>query len=331
MFGRLGNRTSGDVPRYPASADQGTTDHLAWAWPSIDLDPTADSDATAPIPLPIPLPSQAPIPAPRHTTHAAAPTRPTRRWKTAIGLTALTVAAGSLGGLVTEVVAGHPESTPAPLVRSSEFAPSTMNVANVVTAISPAVVAVHAQSDTERSAGTGIVVTATGQIVTNAHVVDGARSVTVTPTGTTTSRPARVVDVSTAADIAVLQVADWTGLRAAPLAAADQIRVGDDVIAIGNALNLGGDPSVTRGIVSGVNRTMISTGESLTGMLQTDAPVSAGDSGGPLVNAAGQVIGVDTAVATASDGNTVQNVNFAIPVGRLLTVLHSFGVYPPGS
>ncbi|HEV7537036.1 MAG TPA: PDZ domain-containing protein, partial [Acidimicrobiia bacterium] len=95
---------------------------------------------------------------------------------------------------------------------------------------------------------------------------------------------------------------------AAELGRSADMKVGDDVVAIGNALGLRGDPTVTRGIVSALNRTV----ENLTGMLQTDAAINPGNSGGPLVNSAGQVIGINTAVA--ADG--AQNIGFAIPIDK---------------
>src|SRR5439155_17149562 len=90
----------------------------------------------------------------------------------------------------------------------------------------------------------------------------------------------------------------------------------DDVVAIGNALDLPGGPTVTKGIVSALDRSIDTESASLTGMIQTDAAISSGNSGGPLVNAAGQVIGINTAVALGSDRVKAQNIGFAIPIQR---------------
>jgi len=94
--------------------------------------------------------------------------------------------------------------------------------------------------------------------------------------------------------------------------------VGDDVVAIGNALALDGGMTVTRGIISAVDRSIETDTGSLAGLLQTDAAISSGNSGGALVNAAGQVIGINTAAATSSGTVTASNIGFAIPVDDAL-------------
>ena len=96
--------------------------------------------------------------------------------------------------------------------------------------------------------------------------------------------------------------------------------MGDDVVAIGNALALEGGPTVTRGIVSALNRTIEDESGSLSGLIQTDAAISSGNSGGPLVNAAGQVVGLNTAVATSSQSVSAENIGFAIPINQALQV-----------
>ena len=106
-----------------------------------------------------------------------------------------------------------------------------------------------------------------------------------------------------------MQVQDVDDLVAADLGSSDDLQVGDEVIAIGNALNLGGDPTVTRGIVSAKDRDLTAEGITLTGLLQTDAAINPGNSGGPLVNAAGEVVGMNTAIVADA-----QNLGFAIPI-----------------
>ena len=164
------------------------------------------------------------------------------------------------------------------------------------------------------AAGTGIVDYGDGYIVTNAHVVDGATSVTVTLAGETTARQATVISTDTEHDIAVLKVSDTTGLKAATFGDSSTLAVGDEVVAVGNALDLDGGMTVTQGIVSALDRE-IETEESssLTGLIQTDAPISSGNSGGPLVNAAGEVIGMNTAAASSSGSVNASNIGFAIP------------------
>jgi S1-C subfamily serine protease len=99
------------------------------------------------------------------------------------------------------------------------------------------------------------------------------------------------------------------------------VAVGDDVVAIGNALALEGSPTVTRGIVSALDRSIDTSSGQLTGLIQTDASISSGNSGGPLANAAGEVIGVNTAAAASSQGTTAENVGFAISIDKAMTVV----------
>ena len=121
-------------------------------------------------------------------------------------------------------------------------------------------------------------------------------------------------------DVAVLRVDDPSGLVAADIATAGSAAVGDQVIAIGNALALDGGMSVTQGIVSAVDRSIESDSGTLTDLIQTDAAISSGNSGGPLANAAGQVIGINTAVAASSGGVQASNIGFAISIARALEV-----------
>ncbi len=124
----------------------------------------------------------------------------------------------------------------------------------------------------------------------------------------------------TAADLAVLRVDDPTGLVPAPLATTAST-VGEPVVAIGNALALEGSLTVTEGIVSAVDRSISAgSGESLTNLIQTDAAISSGNSGGPLVNAAGEVIGIDTAVASSSGSVQASNIGFAIAIDHARSV-----------
>ena len=140
-------------------------------------------------------------------------------------------------------------------------------------------------------AGSGFVISDEGYVLTNNHVVDGASSITVNVLRRHAPRTATVVGTDPTHDVAVLKIADIHG--ATPLALADTstLQVGDEVLAIGNALDLGDSPTVTLGIVSAKDRTIQTDTESLSGLLQTDAAINPGNSGGPLVNAAGQVVG----------------------------------------
>jgi len=139
--------------------------------------------------------------------------------------------------------------------------------------------------------------------------------------GVARARTAELVGIDSAADLALLRIKGASGLPAATLGASASLRVGDDVVAIGNALALEGGPTVTRGIVSALNRTLQSGGVDMQGLIQTDAAISSGNSGGPLVNAAGEVVGINTAVAVSSESTTAENIGFVIPVDRVQPAL----------
>ncbi len=203
--------------------------------------------------------------------------------------------------------------------RDQEYGP--IDVASVNAVVGASVVAIQrviADGPLQgESFGTGVIITTDGEILTNAHVVADAKTVNVRLAGETEPRLGAVVARDAANDLALIRV-DAVGLTAATFAAVGSVRIGDEVVAIGYALDLDGDPSVTRGIVSALDRTLNTDGGALNGMVQTDAAISSGNSGGPLVNAAGEVLGINTAVATSSSDTAANNVGFAISVERLL-------------
>jgi S1-C subfamily serine protease len=188
-----------------------------------------------------------------------------------------------------------------------------LDVKSILAKVEPAVVDIEIQGGRSVGEGTGIVFAPDGFILTNAHVVDGASRITVT--AGRRALPATLLGADPAHDLAVLRVdsGDGAALTVAELGRSADVAVGDDVVAIGNALGLRGDPSVTRGIVSALGRSV----GPLTGMIQTDAAINPGNSGGPLVNSLGQVIGINTAVAAAG---RAQNIGFAIPIDDARTI-----------
>jgi len=160
--------------------------------------------------------------------------------------------------------------------------------------------------------GSGVVLTSTGYILTNRHVVEGSQSLTVAlPDGR--ELPASVARISDTTDLALIKV-DATGLAAASIGDSGALQVGQTAIAIGSPLGTYTE-TVTRGIVSGLDREITVTNEitrrqtTLKGLIQTDAAINPGNSGGPLLDAAGKVIGINTAVATSAEG-----LGFAIPI-----------------
>jgi putative serine protease PepD len=179
-----------------------------------------------------------------------------------------------------------------------------------------------------QGAGTGMIIEPSGVILTNNHVIAGAQTVTVTFYGQTKQFPAKVIGVDPQEDIALVQVEGTRGsLPVVHLGNSNAAQQGDGVLAIGNALALAGGETVTQGIVSALNRSLTATTdegttENLSGLIQTDAPINPGNSGGPLVDASGQVVAMNTAVATSSQGNApAQNVGFAIAVDEIRAVV----------
>ncbi|MBI2886055.1 MAG: trypsin-like peptidase domain-containing protein [Chloroflexi bacterium] len=199
------------------------------------------------------------------------------------------------------------------------------SVADVAAAVRPAVVSITTrdlaldfflQPIQQEGAGSGVIFDAAGYIITNNHVIENARNIQVSlPDGRTFDR-ATVVGRDPLTDLAVLKV-QGSNLPAAKLGDSDRLRVGDWVIAIGNALSLEGGPTVTAGVVGALGRSIQeSTGAVLDDLIQTDAAINPGNSGGPLINLQGEVVGVNTAIDTRGQG-----IGFAISVNSARPIL----------
>lgn len=153
---------------------------------------------------------------------------------------------------------------------------------------------------------------------------DGGRSATsiaVVLPGSSIKHTTDVIGSDTAADIAVLKIRDTSGRTPAPLGRSGALRVGDEVVAIGNALALEGGPTVTNGVVSALGRSIDTDTGTLNGLIQTDAAISSGNSGGPLVNTSGQVVGINVAAAASSSTVEAENIGFAIPIDPALGIV----------
>jgi S1-C subfamily serine protease len=182
----------------------------------------------------------------------------------------------------------------------------------------------------EQAAGTGIVVTSNGEILTNNHVINGATSISVTDVGNKKTYTASVVGYDRSADIAVLQLHNASGLQTADFGNSSGVSVGEDVVGIGNAGGTGGTPSAAGGTVTALNQSITAqdagdgTSEQLSGLIETNANIQAGDSGGALVNTSGQVVGVDTAASAGYsfqyNGQDQGNQGFAIPINAALSI-----------
>ena len=259
-----------------------------------------------------PSPQEAPLfgppPPPVEPEHASPPAR-RGRWVLAAAALALLVAAvggGVIGAALVDGDGGRTATRSAIDRPALEISGETLDLHAIVAKIEPSVVAISVTGVAGAGEGSGMILTPDGEVLTNAHVVAGARAIRVQLHGERGTRPATLVGSDASRDLALLKITDASGLQPAELGSSQDLQVGDDLVAIGNALGLRGDPTVTRGIVSALDRTI----GPLSGMIQTDAAINPGNSGGPLVNAKGQVIGVNTAVA----GQGVQNIGFAIPI-----------------
>jgi S1-C subfamily serine protease len=170
-------------------------------------------------------------------------------------------------------------------------------------------------------AGTGIVLSAGGLVLTNNHVVDGATSISVVDLGNGQTYQANVVGYDVHRDVAVLQLVGASGLTTAVIGSA--AHVGQTVYAVGNAGGTGGTPTVTTGSITGTGRSLTASdqfngsSEGLTGMLATSAALISGDSGGALTTSSGTVVGVDTAGSSSPQG---VSGGFAIPISTALTI-----------
>jgi S1-C subfamily serine protease len=225
----------------------------------------------------------------------------------------------------TPSAGGAPPSSSAALGDTS----GGLNTAQVAAKVSPAIVDIDTTlaNDTGRAAGTGMVISSSGVVLTNNHVIDNASTITVHAIGSGRSYPANVLGYDITDDVAIVQMKGASGLATITAARSAPVLIGQPVVGVGNAGGKGGTPTATQGVVSAVDQTVTASdqganSETLHGMIQTDAQIQPGDSGGPLVNADGQVIGMTT--AASSPGGRLQQasttVGYAIPIDRALTI-----------
>jgi len=172
---------------------------------------------------------------------------------------------------------------------------------------------------------TGMVISSSGLVLTNNHVITDTTGLTATVVSTGQKFTAKWLGYDKADDVSVVKLEGASGLRTVPLGNSSTVNVGDGVVAIGNAEGVGGKPTVVAGSVTQLNQTITASddlggSETLHGMLQTDASIVEGDSGGPLANLSGKVIGMDTAASSGSFGSQTSDVGFAIPINRALAI-----------
>jgi S1-C subfamily serine protease len=231
-------------------------------------------------------------------------------------------AAGGLIGSMNHGVVGTATATSNTVLSASQIAQR----------VDPALVDIVSTNSTTGSeaAGTGIVLTSDGEILTNNHVIRGATSLKVTDVGNGKTYTATVVGYDASDDVAVIQLQNASGLTTASLGDSSSVQAGDSVTALGNAGGKGGTPSVASGTVTGLDQSITAAdegsgvSEQLTGLIQTNADIQPGDSGGALVNSHGQVIGMNTAASTGfqfqSQSQGSQEQAYAIPIDSALTI-----------
>ena len=200
-------------------------------------------------------------------------------------------------------------------------------ISHVADTVAPSVVSIVVSSgsssflQSSQGAGTGVIISDDGYIMTNNHVIEGARAISVILSDGTEHSSVRVIGSDPLNDIAFLKVNNVSDLTPAELGDSSKLRVGQQVVAIGNALGQFQN-TVTSGIVSAVGRPLVaassdgSNAERLSDLVQTDAAINPGNSGGPLVDLSGRVIGINTAVASDASG-----IGFAIPINATRGVL----------
>lgn len=324
-----------------------------------DSDPTQPGTPPADLPWPVAPPSDAPPyaappPPSQHPPVSPWPARPartaTRRPRVLGGLVAVAAVAllagtaagialtdgsttsgiginGSRAGTATDNTTGRGSGFDSG--SSSSTTSTDVNVRKIATSVSPAIVNIAATlSNGNQTAGSGVVVTASGQVLTNNHVINGATNIEVEIGVTRETFPATVLGYDIGDDVALLQLEDASGLQTIKTADSSTVSPNDSVIAIGNALGQFGAPSVVTGTVTALHQGITAGNglerETLTDMIRIAASIQPGDSGGALLNLDGRVIGINTAADTGSGRFGFQSgtTGFAIPIERALSIAH---------
>jgi S1-C subfamily serine protease len=245
------------------------------------------------------------------------PSHPTRRFRHRLTLVAVALVAG-LGTFFGLLATGFAERS------------ATLTTAQITARTSPGLVDIVSTLGFQHaaSAGTGMVLTPSGEVLTNNHVIEGATSIHATDVGSGRTYPAKVVGYDQSHDIAVIQLVGASGLQTVTLGDSATATVGHKVVAMGNAGGKGGAPSVVQGRIVGLGASITAsdqgsgTSERLTGLIHHNAAIQPGDSGGPLVNTSGQVIGIDTAASAGFQfqSQPQKTQAFAIPINQALSI-----------
>jgi len=232
------------------------------------------------------------------------------------------------------------------LVATDAMAATTLTTPQIAAKVDPGLVNIVTTLGYQsgKAAGTGMVLTSTGEVLTNNHVINGATSIKATDVGNGRTYTAKVVGYDKTHDVAVLQLQNASGLQTVTLSS-DSPQSGEKVVALGNALGKGGTPSVVAGRITGLGQSITASDEGaadaerLTGMIGHNAPIQPGDSGGPLVNTEGEVIGMNTAASSSSDSGSPSQSGqaqtatqaFAIPITRASSIADQIEAGTPSS
>ncbi len=269
----------------------------------------------------------------------AAPPEPPRRGRRMLSFVVVAILGIGIGAAAAYGLARDNSPEPSSTANGAVPTPGTqraplqntgtnkIDVQAIANAVSPSVADITSklQYQNATAEGTGIVISSSGLVLTNNHVVNGATHVTAQIDGRGQTFAARVLGTDKTEDVALLQLQGASGLKAASIGDSSKVALGDPVVAIGNLFGQGGQPTATQGAITATNRTITAgdqgsgDSETLHGVLQTDARIGSGDSGGPLVNASGQVIGMNTAAAS-NNFNQTESIGFAIPVNHALSI-----------
>jgi S1-C subfamily serine protease len=297
----------GSTPYPPSPSSQG----------NIQTTPT-DAAGTGPIMWPLAGPQA-------ETTARPLSRRHRRRRATSA---AVILAAAVVGVWAGHVVVGGSSAN------TANTTSATLSLAQVETKVDPGLVDIVSTIDygEGEAAGTGIVLTSSGEVLTNNHVVEGATSLKVTDIGNGKTYTATVVGYDVTSDISVIKLQGASGLQTASLGNSSTVAVGESVVAIGNAGGAGGTPSAAPGTVTGLSQSITASDEAngsaeqLANLVETDADIQPGDSGGPLVNASGEVVAIDTAASSTfqfqygGSQNASGTQGYAIPINKALSI-----------
>ncbi|MGP0032641.1 MAG: S1C family serine protease, partial [Acidimicrobiales bacterium] len=322
-------------PPSPPAPSAGTPEGPTPAAASIESTAVTPA-APAPLAASTPTTSLNFLPPPPRPAAPSAASGGGRRW---IAVAVIAAVIGALVGAGVTAIADDHDGGNNVTIHESNSAPGAavlsgnVTIPQLVKEVIPAVVSIDVKAGGSEDEGTGMIITSNGEVVTNNHVIElftdsTGGSITVTEYGQSKPLPTALVGYDTKDDVALLKIDNASNLPTVTFGSSTKTQVGDAVVAIGNALGLAaGTPTVTSGIVSALGRSVTAGGdgtatENLTNLIQTDAAINPGNSGGPLIDTAGQVIGMNTAVAgTTDDGADAENIGFAIPTAQVESLI----------